>query len=153
MCHRASDSASSMVTGYICSSHSTLPSRRPGCWIVSSLFCPHISSSIPVYSLAFVSLVDVCPASSEHTLSPWGYELLFLSSIPFVGESRSWRRMASFCVRWLVGYYRCVRLTAIVGTSRSDRNLQMSVSNLPALGWFFPVVRQYERGTPLTCVV
>jgi len=73
-------------------------------------------------SLRFVSPIGVCPASSEYTLSPRGYELPFLSSTPSVGESRSWRRMQSISVRWLPSYYRHVRLTAIAGTSRSDPN-------------------------------
>ena len=97
--HTVSDSASSMVVWYICSSHSTLPSRRPRFWVVPSLFAYNIFSLIPVYFLGFVSPVNVCPASSQHTLSPRFYELFFLSSTPFVGENCSWRRMGASCVR------------------------------------------------------
>jgi len=122
MGHSAWDSTSSTVVWYVCSSHSTLPSRRPRCWVVLSLSGHNILSSIPAYSLGFVSLVHVCPVSSEPTLSLRGYELLSLASIPSVGESRSWRRLVSFCVRWLPSYCRHVRLAAIVDTSRSDRN-------------------------------
>jgi len=75
-----------------------------------------------VFFLGIVSLVDVCLASSEHTLSPRGCELLFLSSTWSVDESRNWRRMESFCVPLLLSYYRRVRLTVIVGTSCSDRS-------------------------------
>ena len=91
--------------------------------VVASLFGRNTSSSIPVFSLGFVSPVDVCPASSEHTLSPRGYELLFLSTTASVGENRSWRRMDSFYAPFLLlGYYTHVLLTATVCTSRSDRS-------------------------------
>ena len=73
-----------------------------------------------MYFLGFVSPVDVCPASREHTLSPRGYELLFLLYTPFVGEKGSWRRMGAFFMRWLPSYYSHVRRTAAVRNSRSD---------------------------------
>ena len=95
------------------------PTLMLGC---SVAFGRNISSSIPVSSLEFVSLVDVCPASSVHTLSPRGYELPFLSSIPSLSESRSSRRRGSFCVRWLLSYFKRVQLTGIVGAPRSDHN-------------------------------
>jgi len=147
-----SDWISSTVVCYICFLRSTLPSRQPQCWVVPSLSHHNISSLIPVYFLGFVSPGDVCPASSEHTLSPWGYEFLFLSYTPLVGENGSWRRMGSFYLRWLPSYYRHVRLTAAVGNSRSHGSWQMFVSNLPALGWFFQFVRQFEGGKMLTLV-
>jgi len=120
--HTLSGSASLMVVWYVCFSHSTLPSRRLRCWVVLSLWGRNISSSIPVYFLRFVSLADVCPSSSEHTLSPQGYELLPPSSTPSVGENHSWRRMGSFYVRLLLNYCRRIRLAATVGTNRLDRN-------------------------------
>jgi len=47
--------------------------------------------------LHFVSLVVVCPASSEHTLLLQGYELLIVLSTLSVGGSRSWQRVRSSC--------------------------------------------------------
>jgi len=75
-----------------------------------------------MYFLGGVSLVDICPASSDYTLSPWGYELLALSSNQSVGESCSWQRMRSFyaSLRW--SYCMHVLLTVIVGTTHSDRS-------------------------------
>jgi len=73
-----------------------------------------------MWFLGFVPLVGVCPASSERILLPQGYELRSLLSILSVGESHSWPRMGSSCVRLLPGYYKRVRLTPIVGTSCSD---------------------------------
>jgi len=153
MGHTVSDSSSSTIVWCVSSSHPTLPSRRLRWFVILSLCGRNVSSSIPAYSLKFVSLTDVCPASIGHTFSPQGYELLFLSSILSVDERRSWRRMGSSCVRWLPSYYRHVRLTAVVDTSRRDRNWQMFFNNLRALGWFSPSVRQFEGGTPATCVV
>jgi len=72
-----------------------------------------------MYFLGFVSLVDVCPASSEHPLSPRGYELLSLSSTLSIGENSGWQRMRSFYARLLLSYCMHVWLTAIVGTSHS----------------------------------
>jgi len=120
MGHTASDSTSSTVVCHLCFLRSTLPSRQPRCWVVPSLSPLNISSLIPVYFLGFVSPVDVCPASREHTLSPRGYELLCLSYTQFVGENGSWRRMGAFYMRWLPSYYSHVRQTAAVHNSRSD---------------------------------
>jgi len=118
--HTVSGTTSAMAIWYVYSLHSTLPSRQPRCRVVPLFAGRNNSSLILVYFLGFVSVVDVCPASRENRLSPRGYELLSLSSTPSGGESPSWRSMGSSCVRWLLSYYRHVRLTTIVGTNRAD---------------------------------
>jgi len=125
--YTVSDSSSSKAIWYTCSLHSSLLSLRPQYQVVPLRSGGNIASSILLYFLESVALLDVCPASGEHTLSLWGYELLSLSSTVFVGERRSWQWIGWFCVRWLPRYCRHVRLRAIADTNRSHRSWQMSV--------------------------
>jgi len=120
--HTGGDSASLRVVWYVCSSHSTLPSSRPRGWAVLLLLGANIASSILACFPAFVSLVDVCPASTKHPLSLPRYELLSLSSTQAEGEKCSWRRIVSCCEPWSPSYYTHVRRTAKVGISRPDRS-------------------------------
>jgi len=115
-------STSLMVIWCVFFLHSTLPSQQPRCWVAPSACGCNISSSIPPYSLTSVMLVVVCPASSEHTSSPGGFELPILASTLFVGESHSWQRNRLSCALWLPNCCMDVLLMAIVDTSRSDRS-------------------------------
>ena len=132
--------------------HSTLPSQQPPWWVAPSPCGCNISSSIPAYSLTSVLLVDICPASSEHTSSPGGFQLAILAYTLFVGKRRSWQTNRLSCALWLPNYCIDVLLTAIVSTSHSDRSGQRFVSNIPVLGSFFPFVHEFVGHTSLTWV-
>ena len=90
MAYRVSDSTSLMVIWYGYSLHLTLPSRRHLLWVGPLPFSRNISLSILWCFLESVLLVDISPASSEHTSRPQVFELLVLLSTPFVGENCSW---------------------------------------------------------------
>jgi len=113
----------------------------------------NIASSNRRYSRWFVSLVHVCPTSAEHTSLPLGYKLLSLSSFLPAGESGSGQGIGLSCPRWLPCYCMHVYLTALDDTSRADSSCHMSVTNLPALGWSFWFVPQFQGDALLSCVI
>ena len=127
-----------------------LPSHLCRYLVTVSLAGHSIFSSLPEFPQVFFLLYFEPFASSEYTSLLLDSARLFLSSILFGDESRSWRRMGLTYVHLLWNYYRRIRLMVAIDTSRFGRSWRSCGGNLPALGWFFPFVLLSEGDKPLT---
>ena len=79
--------------------------------------------SLPlVYNLVLLPPVYESPSFSGCIIQPLGSELVALSSILSVDDSRNSRRMVTFRVHWLRNYCTRIRLRVTADTNRLGRN-------------------------------
>jgi len=138
---------SSRVVLYEYLFHLTLPNGLPYSRGVVMLFGHRTFLSPLVYNSALLPLVCESPSSSGYIIQPLDFELVALASLLSMYDNHNSRRRVTFHVHWLRNCCTRIPLMVTADTSPLGHSCRNFLSNLPALGLFFPSDRPFVGGT------